>query len=185
MAIKNYIFDFGGVLVDWNPFYLYRNYFANDTEIQSFLDRSQFMKINKLADDGENFSDLCKQFELNKQDTDLVLIFKDQFLKSLGGVIQKNVDRLHQLKPENYKLYGLTNWSAETFPKAFQTYDFFKLFDGIVVSGVEKVSKPDPKIYQILLSRYSLNPAECFFLDDRKENIEVAKQLGIDGEVVV
>jgi 2-haloacid dehalogenase len=184
VKIKNYIFDFGGVLVDWNPFYLYRHYFLNDSEIQSFLDRSQFMKINKLADDGEKFSDLCNKFHLSKQDADLILIFRDQFLKSLGGVIQKNVDKLYELKSEGYKLYGLTNWSAETFPKAFEEYGFFKLFDGIVVSGVEKVSKPNLQIYQILLQRYSLKASECFFLDDRKENVEAAKQLGIDGDVV-
>jgi 2-haloacid dehalogenase len=95
----------------------------------------------------------------------------------LGGTIDENVKLIKPLK-KRYKLYGLTNWSAETLPIAMEKYSFFKDLDGIVVSGDEKIVKPDPKIYEILLSRYNLDAESSLFIDDNADNIETAKKMG-------
>ena len=95
------------------------------------------------------------------------------------------MQRLKDYKAQGFRLYGLTNWPAETFHYALERFDFLSLLDGIVVSGVEKVKKPDSRIYQILLTRYSLNPAECLFLDDREENLRAAALQGMQVELIV
>ena len=100
----------------------------------------------------------------------------------LGGPIHETVNILRSLKEANkYKLYALTNWSAETFPVALQRYDFLQWFDGIVMSGEEKTRKPFPEIYQVLLNRFDVNSSEVIFIDDSLRNIEGAKAVGIDG----
>ena len=100
----------------------------------------------------------------------------------IGGVITETEDILTKLKEQNkYKLYALTNWSHETFHIPFERYDFFKHFEGIVVSGDEKTRKPFQKIYEILLDRYDLNPSSCLFIDDNYDNIVTAEKMGING----
>ena len=144
--VKNIVFDFGGVLLDWNPKYFYRTYFKDEKEMEYFL------------------SHICTE-EWNAE-----CMLKGEFTRS--------VDLLKRLKGEGYGIYGLTNWSAETIPLVYSKYNFFQLFDGIVVSGEEKVIKPDPKIYRILLERYNLTAENTLFIDDNSANIETAKQLG-------
>jgi 2-haloacid dehalogenase len=97
----------------------------------------------------------------------------------LKGDIPENVAALKALAKTEFELFGLTNWSAETFPYALANYDFFEHFGGkIVVSGEEKLIKPDPKIWQVLIERYNILPEESIFIDDNAKNIEVAKKLG-------
>ena len=108
--------------------------------------------------------------------------YYDRWEEMLGGAINETVEILRSLKETNkYKLYALTNWSAETFPVALQRYDFLQWFDGIVMSGEEKTRKPFPEIYQTLLNRFNVNPSEVIFIDDSLRNVEGAKAVGIDG----
>jgi 2-haloacid dehalogenase len=100
-----------------------------------------------------------------------------QWGRMLKGEIPKNVALLHELK-QKYKLYGLTNWSAETFPIALERFAFFKLFDGIVVSGEEKLVKPDERIFRVILERYHLDSKNTMFIDDSQDNINTAKGMG-------
>jgi 2-haloacid dehalogenase len=106
-----------------------------------------------------------------------IQLYYDRWEKMVKGDIPENVRLLPKLK-EKYKLYGLTNWSAETFPIVFKRYPFFALFDGIVISGVEKMIKPDKKIFEILLERYHLEAENALFIDDNKKNIQAAKEMG-------
>lgn len=101
----------------------------------------------------------------------------------IGESFPESVDMLRELKANGYKIYGLTNWSAETIGIAFERFDFFKEFDGIVVSGDEKLLKPDERIYKVLLERYKLKAEECVFMDDNPTNVEAAIRLGIQGIV--
>ena len=97
----------------------------------------------------------------------------------LKSDIPHNVEVLRKLEHSKYELFGLTNWSAETFLYALENYDFFKIFEGkIVVSGTEKLIKPDPAIWEVLLNRYQIKAEESVFIDDNAKNIEVAKSLG-------
>ncbi|MFA6863565.1 MAG: HAD family phosphatase [Dysgonamonadaceae bacterium] len=176
--IKNIVFDFGGVLVDWNPTYLYSKLFDNETEMNHFLEDICTPEWNIRQDAGRP---LVKATELlqakHPEYKELIGHYYGRWDEMLGGDIKENVRVLEMLRPK-YTLFGLTNWSAETITIAYNKYDFFKHFDGIVVSGDENIVKPDPKLYQVLLNRYNLKANESLFIDDNLKNIEIAREMG-------
>ena len=179
--IKNIIFDFGGVLLDWNPRYLYKSYFNNDEEMEHFLADICNGEWNIRQDAGRPFAEAVKELQAKFPDyAEAIQMYDDDWEKMLKCELPESIDLLKELKFMGYGIYGLTNWSAEKIGYAFANYSFFSLFDGIVVSGVEKVVKPDRKIYEILLERYSLKPGECVFIDDNQDNVDMAKVLGIN-----
>lgn len=179
--IKNIIFDFGGVLLDWNPRYLYKSYFNNDEEMEHFLADICNGEWNIKQDAGRPFAEAVKELQAKFPEyAEAIQMYDDDWEKMLKCELPESIDLLKELKSLGYGIYGLTNWSAEKIGYAFANYSFFSLFDGIVVSGVEKVVKPDRKIYEILLERYSLKPGECVFIDDNQDNVNMAKALGIN-----
>ncbi len=179
--IKNIVFDFGGVLLDWNPRYFYKTYFNNDEEMEYFLSHICNESWNAEQDKGRSFDEGVRILEEQYPHyTEAIRLFRDKWDGMLKGEFPESVNLLRQLKELGYKIYGLTNWSAETIGIAYSRYDFFKLFDGIVVSGEEQVIKPTLKIYRILLDRYNLNPENTLFIDDNPINVESAKLLGIN-----
>lgn len=179
MAIKNIIFDFGGVLVDWNPRYLYKNHFEDEAEMEHFLENITTEAWNLEQDRGRSLEEgtqiLQKQFPEHRE---MIQLFYDKWEVMLNGEISGTVALLHRLK-KKYKIYGLTNWSAETIPVAFERHSFFKEFDGIVVSGHEKMIKPDKNFYQLLFDRYQIKPEESVFIDDNIKNIHAAREIGL------
>ncbi len=178
MAIKNIIFDFGGVLIDWNPEYLFRKVFDDENEMRFFLKEVCSNDWNLKQDEGRTFEEAIRLLsEEHPKYKDEIAQYFSRWLETVGGDIAENSSLIEALKP-NYRLFGLTNWSAETFPLAFRKYPFFKALDGIVVSGEEKLIKPDHRIYQRLLERYDLIPGESVFIDDSKPNIDAALELG-------
>ncbi|MDG4653006.1 HAD family hydrolase [Chryseobacterium arthrosphaerae] len=180
MKIKNIIFDFGGVLMDWNPRYFFKDYFNDDDKMEYFLENIAQDEWNIEQDRGRSLSEgteiQIKKFpEWEKE----IRAYYDNWTVMLKSDIPQNVDVLRKLKNTDYQLFGLTNWSAETFPYALENYDFFQIFDGkIVVSGTEKLIKPDPEIWHILLERYHIQAGESVFIDDNPKNIEMAQSLG-------
>lgn len=179
--IKNIIFDSGGVLLDWNPRYLYKSYFNNDEEMEHFLADICNGEWNIRQDAGRPFAEAVKELQAKFPEyAEAIQMYDDDWEKMLKCELPESIDLLKELKFMGYGIYGLTNWSAEKIGYAFANYSFFSLFDGIVVSGVEKVVKPDRKIYEILLERYSLKPGECVFIDDNQDNVDMAKVLGIN-----
>ncbi len=180
MNITNIIFDFGGVLIDWDPKYLYKKVFNDKNELNHFLTNVLPPDWNVRFDEGndmqKNINELSKQNPKYKNE---IQMYKDRWTEMLKGDMPQNTQLLEPLS-KKYNLYGLTNWSAETFPIAYEKYNFFKIFKGIVVSGEEKLVKPNPDIYKILLSRYKLNPENSLFIDDLLKNIEAAKTLKIN-----
>jgi 2-haloacid dehalogenase len=179
-TIKAMVFDFGGVLMDWNPRYLYRQFFENDDDkMEAFLTEIGFNAWNLQQDKGRPFAEaiaeLCEQFPHH---SDLIKAFDEQWEKSIGGPIQTTVEILRTLKQTGHTLYGLSNWSAETFERVRDKYEFFSWFDYILLSGAVKIVKPDPAIFQRLLETIKLNADECLFIDDSVANIEAAKKLG-------
>ena len=178
MEITTIIFDFGGVLLDWNPRYFYRREFANDAAMETFLSRIGWEEWNLQQDKGRSLAEgtalLQRQFpEYHSK----IQLFYKQWDKMLKGEIPENVALLPELK-QKYKLYGLTNWSAEIFPMVLKRFSFFKLFDGIVVSGEEKLVKPDEKIFRVILERYHLDAKSTLFIDDNQRNIDTANGMG-------
>jgi 2-haloacid dehalogenase len=179
MKIENIIFDFGGVLVDWNPRYLYRNHFPSEEEMEHFLHTICTDEWNIEQDRGRTLAEGTRLLQ-NKhpEHHDLIKLYYDGWEIMLKSDIPESVAILHKLK-EKYNLYGLTNWSAETFPIAYERYSFFKEFKGIVVSGEEKLIKPDKRIFHLLFDRYKINPENSIFIDDNKNNIKAATELGL------
>jgi len=179
--ITTIIFDLGNVLIDWNPYLLYRKLFSNDDEIKHFLDTVCTMHWNEEQDAGRSVkvgTDLLvaqfPEYEAN------IRAYYERWEEMLGGAIPGAVEIFRQLKDSGkYKLYALTNWSTETFPIALKHYDFLSWFDGIVVSGAEGMRKPAPEFYQLLLDRYNVQADECLFIDDNYRNILAAREMGI------
>lgn len=179
--INTIIFDFGGVLIDWNPKYLYRKIFNNEGDVEYFLDTICTADWNEEQDGGRTTKEATELLTLEyPAQAEKIKAYYDRWEEMLGGVFEGTVEILKQLKDSGkFKLYGLTNWSAETFPVAKERYDFLGLFDGILVSGDEKCRKPFPEFYQLLLSRYNINAGNSVFIDDNKRNIIAAEKEGI------
>jgi 2-haloacid dehalogenase len=178
--VSTVIFDLGGVLIDWNPSYLYKKIFAHEKDMRFFLDNICTKKWNENQDAGyplaQATNDLIKEYpqyqdEINAYYTRWKEMFGDYNAHSVSIL-----EKLHLQKKQ--RLLALTNWSAETFHPVKASYPFLNYFEGIVVSGDEKIKKPDYKIYQILLNRYNVNAKESVFIDDALENIEAADDLG-------
>jgi 2-haloacid dehalogenase len=178
MGIDTIVFDFGGVLVDWNPRYLYSTVFDTDEEMEDFLANICTEAWNLEQDRGRSLAEgtalLQEQFP---EHHDKIALFYGEWEQMLHGDIPENVLALFTLK-EKFPVYGLTNWSAETFPIALERFSFFELFDGIVVSGEEKMIKPDKAFFQLLLDRYKLDVTRTLFIDDNLKNITAAKSMG-------
>jgi 2-haloacid dehalogenase len=182
--IDTIIFDLGGVLIDWNPEYVYREVFNGDQQkIDWFLNTICTHEWNVEQDAGRSIQKATELLVAQYPEyEEWIRIFYDRWEDMLGGTIPETVTLLNKLKQaNNHRLYALTNWSAETFPVALQRYEFLLHFEGILVSGEEKTIKPFPKIYEILLERYQINPHMSVFIDDNLENVEVAKKFGIKG----
>lgn len=178
--IKAIIFDFGNVLLEWNPRYVYQRYFPNDPEgMERFLREVNFMEWNLLQDKGRPFKEgvavLSKEFP---HYADLIQAYHDHWIDSLGESLPGTVEIMKELKRAGYPLYGLSNWSAETFPHARKKHDFFDLLDDMVISGEVGHVKPHPKIFQIMLDRIGKPAHECLFIDDSRANIEQAQKMG-------
>jgi 2-haloacid dehalogenase len=174
------VFDFGGVLLDWNPRYLYRKLFDDDHEaVERFLDEIGFSEWNVKQDEGRPFAaavaELSEQFP---QHADLIRAYDERWEESMGGEIGPAVEILYALKRAGHSLYGLSNWSAETFRRIRHKYAFLELFDAIVLSGEVKVAKPDPRIYALLLDKINRPAGECLFIDDSEANVAAARRLG-------
>lgn len=179
--IKNIVFDLGGVLIDWNPRYVYRTIFDSEAEVESFLSTVTKMEWNIQQDAGRSLEEattfLVQEHPQWKAEIEA---YYGRWEEMLGGPIKGTVEILqHFTDSDKYKVYALTNWSAETFPIAQSRYKFLSWFEGIVVSGTEKCIKPDPKIYEILFRRFKLDPTECIFIDDNADNIKGSESLGM------
>jgi len=181
MKIKNIVFDFGGVLLDWNPRYLYRTFFWDEKEMEYFLSNVCTEDWNAEQDKGRPFCEGIKLLQLQHPEyREAIQLFTDKWETMLKSEIADSVKLLRELKEQGYSIWGLTNWSAETIQIAYSRYDFFNLFDGIVVSGEEKLIKPDKRIYKVLLDRYMLKSEESVFIDDSPFNIKAAQELGFN-----
>ena len=179
--MKNIVFDFGGVLVDWNPHHLYDKYFGDAEQSQWFLDNICLYSWNLQMDGGKPFAEGVKELQAEHPEwAEAIAIYHTRWVEMMGGEVAGTADVLRSAKAAGYKIYGLTNWSAETFPMIRDTYPVFQEFDGIVVSGEEHLLKPDAAIYRCLLERYALRAEESLFIDDNRDNVAAARAIGME-----
>jgi 2-haloacid dehalogenase len=182
MNITAVIFDFGGVLLKWNPYNILRPYFSDQPHaMETFLKEINFIEWNAHQDKGRSFAEgievLSKQFP---QYAHIAPAFHEHWEESIDGQIDGSIVLLKTLKANGVPVYGLSNWSSETFPILRKRYDFFDLFDGIILSGEVKMIKPDPAIYYLCLELIQKPAKECLFIDDSGPNIARARQIGFD-----
>lgn len=183
--IRNVIFDFGNVLVDWSPYYLFLPHFGGDRDktdwfINNVCNREWFTRI----DQGEKMDDCVKDLQQQFPDwTDSIALFRDRWFDMCHGPIPGMMEIINHLKADGIGVYGLTNWPAETFQEARQRYCTIAAIENYVVSSAVGHVKPQPEIYRILMSRYNLKAEECLFVDDRPDNVNAARALRMQGMV--
>jgi 2-haloacid dehalogenase len=178
--IDTVIFDLGGVLVDWNPRNLYRKLFDDEKSMERFLADVCTSEWNEQQDAGRPFSVATAMLRARyPEHAELIDAFWLRWEETLGDANDETIALLVELKTRGLRLYALTNWSHETFPVARRRFPFLDQFEGIVVSGEEKLIKPDPAIYQRLLQRYHVEPTRALYIDDAHKNVLAAEALGM------
>lgn len=182
--MHNIILDFGNVLVKWEPERVYGEYFGDEAKTWWFL-RHVADNDWRLRIDAGEIQDVCIAELQSKfpEYSEAIAIYRDRWREMLTGEMPGMRQLLHELQAANYHLYGLTNWSMETFPEAREHFGILQMIDRYVVSGAEGYVKPDPRLFQILLDRYNLKAEECIFIDDNPDNVAAARKMGIKGIV--
>ena len=181
--INTIIFDLGGVLLDWNPQYVYKGYFESQEKHDHFFASICTPDWNEEQDAGRSIVEATQLLVAQHPEWEQsIRDYYGRWTEMLKGPIPETVELFRQLKESGrYKIYALTNWQADLFHIALVRYNFLHWFDGRVVSGEEGTRKPFPDFYQILLDRYNVNPSQALFIDDNLRNVKGAEVLGIQG----
>ena len=177
------VFDVGGVLIDWDPRHLYRKLFpGNEPAMDHFLANVCTHEWNRCQDAGRSFAEGTRLLKLQHPDkAELIDAYGARFDEMMAGPIVGTVEILAELCERETPLYVLSNFSAETFPPALERFDFLRWFRGMVISGEVGVIKPDPRIFQIMLARFAIDPHRTVYIDDVAANAEAARPFGIYG----
>lgn len=178
------IFDLGGVLIDWNPNYVFDKIFGDDEERRKFFfEKICTMDWNENQDAGYPLQKATDEKVAEFPEWEMeIRAYYGRWEEMLGDAVQGTVDVLQKLRDDKkYRLIALTNWSAETFPVALGRFEFLHWFEGIVVSGEEKMRKPQPEFYQVLFDRYNVDPNKAIFIDDNLRNVKAGRELGLTG----
>ena len=177
------VFDLGGVLIDWDPRHLYRKLFRGDEPaMEHFLANVCTHEWNRCQDAGRSFAEGARLLKLqHPQHAELIDAYGVRFDEMMAGPIVGVVEILAELRERGTPLYLLSNFSAETFSPALERFDFLRWFHGTVISGEVGVIKPDPRIYEIMLARFAIDPHRAVYIDDVAANAEAARPFGIHG----
>ena len=173
-----FLFDLGGVFFDWDPNHFYKNVFDNIEERNYFLTEVCNDQWNFQQDAGRSIAEAELELipKFPHYEKEIKMYYKNH-RKMIIGVFEESIEILKKLKDKDYECYVLSNWSAETFEGMTIDYPFLMLFDGLLISGEDKLIKPDEAIYQLAKNRFHLNPEKTVFIDDKLENVEAAKRL--------
>lgn len=178
--IKTVIFDFGSVLVDWNPHRVFDAYFGSREKSDWFIENICTTEWNAQMDEGKPFAQgIAELSAIYPEWSKEIQYYYDHWIEMMGGEIPGMRELLKDLKSKGYRLLGLTNWSAETFCLVRHRYPVFDLLDGMLVSGEEHLLKPSPEIYHRLFEKFGVDPAESIFIDDNAANVEGARAVGL------
>ena len=173
------VWDFGGVLLDWDPRYVYRELFDDAAEMERFLAEVTSAAWHEDNDRGVRYRDSCAALAARwPQYAGLIWTWARRTEDMIAGPIAGSVDLLDELVMAGVPCYGLTNMEAETYPLRRRRYAFLRSLRGTVVSSAEGVIKPDPEIFRRLLSRFGLVAGQTVFIDDAPRNIAAAAALG-------
>jgi 2-haloacid dehalogenase len=177
------VFDLGGVLIDWNPRYMYCKLFdGDDSPMEHFLATVCTPSWNERQDAGRTFADACASLKLvHPRKAELIDAWVQRYDEMLAGPISGTVDVLTELHSRGVPLYALSNWSAETFPVALKRFEFLKWFRGVMLSSEVRLLKPDPRSFELFLETFAIDPACSVYIDDRRPNVDAATAFGMHG----
>lgn len=185
-SVKAVVFDVGGVLLDWNPEYLYRRLIPDEAERRRFLTEVCNPEWNLGQDAGRAWAEAVAELTARfPEQAELIAAYDQRWEDMVAGPIDESVQILHELRTGGVPVYALTNFSAEKWSIAVRRWPFLGEFDGRVVSAEEGITKPDPRLYRVLLERFRLDAATTLYVDDQPANVEQARALGLMGELFV
>ncbi len=184
MSIRNIIFDFGNVLVQWHPELIYGEYFGDEAKAWWFLRHVADNEWRGRIDAGESTAACIDELKARQPEyTEAIELYRSRWREMLTGEVPGMREVINELRAKGYEIYGLTNWSMETFPAARERFGILQMIDRYVVSGAERLIKPDYRLFHVLLNRYGLKAGECVFVDDNPDNVAAAETLGMKGIV--
>jgi 2-haloacid dehalogenase len=179
--VRAVVFDLGGVLIDWDPRHLYRKLLADEAAVEEFLATVCTPEWNAEQDRGRPFAEgVAELTERHPAHAAAIAAYSERWAEMLAGEIPGSVAVLAELRAAGMPRYALTNWSAETFGIARERFGFLDWFCGVLVSGEERMIKPDPRFFRLLVERFGLVPGTTFYVDDSAANVEAARALGFD-----
>jgi 2-haloacid dehalogenase len=182
-SVDDVVFDIGGVLLDWNPDYLYRELIPDAGRREHFLTTVATPEWNLQMDAGRTWAEAVAELSsLHPEHAEWIEAYDTGWLKMVSGLIEGTADIITELRAQGVPTYALTNFSAEKWEIAKEAFPILAGFTGEVVSGTEQTVKPDEKIYRILIDRYDLDPARSFYTDDKDYNVVAARAVGMDAE---
>jgi 2-haloacid dehalogenase len=182
-SVDDVVFDIGGVLLDWNPDYLYQELIPDAGQREHFLTAVATPEWNQQMDAGRPWAEAVAELtSLHPQHAEWIEAYDTGWLKMVSGLIDGTADVITELRAQGIPTYALTNFSAEKWEIAKEAFPILAGFTGEVVSGTEQAVKPDEKIYRILIERYDLDPARSFYTDDKDYNVVAAREVGLDAE---
>jgi 2-haloacid dehalogenase len=175
------VFDLGGVLIDWDPRHLYRKLLADEAAVEDFLATVCTPEWNAEQDRGRPFAEAVAELvQRHPAQAAAITAYHERWTEMLAGDIPGAVALLAELRAAGVPLYALSNWSAETFRLTRERFPFLAWFDGLVISGQERMAKPDRRIFELLLDRFGLAPDATLFVDDSAANVAAAREVGMD-----
>ncbi len=182
--MENIIFDFGNVLVKWEPELIYKEYFGDESKVWYFMRHVADTEWRLRIDAGESQDSCIAELQGRYPEySEAIELYRSRWREMLTGEMPGMRELLETLKEKGYGIYGLTNWSMETFPEARKQFGILQMIDRYVVSAQEHLVKPDPRLFQVLLDRYGLKAEDCIFVDDNESNVAAANALGMKGIV--
>jgi 2-haloacid dehalogenase len=178
------VFDIGGIFLDWDPRHLYRKMFDDETRMEWFLEHICTAEWHDAHDRGHPMAASCAELALvHPEWATEIAAWCERAEEMVGGVMDDAVSVLRELKARGVPCYALTNMEAETYPGRVLRYEFFALFDGIVVSAFEGAAKPDRAIFEVVVRRFGLTASQTLYVDDRPENVAAARTYGFQAHL--
>ena len=175
------VFDIGGVLVDWQPHLAWSEALGSEQAAHAFIERTDFRTRIKRGDQGERFTDMALELE-DPEDQRLFAAYPMLYARTVQVTIPETWALLDRLRAASVPVHAITNWSAETWPEVLKVHPRLgEVFDTLVVSGRERMVKPDPAIFHLLCDRAGVAPQDCVFIDDVMHNVDGARAIGMDG----
>jgi 2-haloacid dehalogenase len=174
------VFDLGGVFVDWNPMYLFRKLFETEEEARWFHDNICTLAWNLEFDAGDIYAEgvakLITRFPRYWRE---IQAYDARWKETLGGFIEGTIDIHNELIEAEIPTFAITNFSWEKWISCLGEWPFLEKFDGVIVSGLERLVKPDPRLYRVFTERYGIAPDSCVFIDDSEPNVIAARKFGM------